>query len=628
MAALSPWAQRGASPPPRRPPVGVADGTFSPAAARQDAAREFALRTTGPSRALYARDPGLRSERNGGGLADRQKAGIAVLTGLATQTTFAPPSVRQRAVRVPDRAVAPVKSSAAGMRPSSRWIRLTQQPYPLLAVLLVQTLLSLRIVWSNTASSDEALYLSTGHLEWLHWLRGAPIPNFASYFSGAPVIYPPIGALADSVGGLVAARILSLCFMLVATVLLYDTTRRLLLGRRAAICAACVFALLGPTEALAYATYDAMALMLIALAAWFAVRASGRHPEPFILLSALAMGLANASKYASALWDPAVIAVAIAASWHAGPWRRLLRASRLGFYWVCAVGIALFRFGGAVYVHGVLLTTLARSSASTPPLTVLGDSFDWIAPAMVLSALAVVASVRSSPRVRFLCLSVAIACWLAPANQARIDTLTSLHKHVDFGAWFAAIGAGYVIVKASQLQKERSWHIAVATAVVLPLILISYNVSGDLFRSWPSSTALVRKLQPLVHPGSAHYLMGSYATVLYYYLHADLYPGQIVKDQASVLGGKAGGCAWFDPAKNRELTGTSGCEAAVKAHFFQVIETDDIDGTRATPDQLAIWNAIKVSGAYRLVYRSAAQYHPNDLFQVWELKAGKGRQHK
>ena len=74
---------------------------------------------------------------------------------------------------------------------------------------------------------------------------GSPVPPFPTYFCGAPVIYPPLGALADSAGGLTGARLLSLAFMLGSTLLLWDLTRRLF-GRRAAFFAAALFALLGP----------------------------------------------------------------------------------------------------------------------------------------------------------------------------------------------------------------------------------------------------------------------------------------------------------------------------------------------------------------------------------------------
>ena len=71
----------------------------------------------------------------------------------------------------------------------------------------MQAILSLRLTWSNTAFQDEGLYLRAGHLEWTRWLHQAAIPDFPSYFSGAPVIYPPLGAVADSLGGLAAARV-------------------------------------------------------------------------------------------------------------------------------------------------------------------------------------------------------------------------------------------------------------------------------------------------------------------------------------------------------------------------------------------------------------------------------------
>ena len=147
--------------------------------------------------------------------------------------------------------------------------------HPLVVVLAVQAGLSLSLLRSNTAFSDESLYLWAGRLEWSHWLHGSPLPTFATYFSGAPVIYPPLAALADSIGGLAAARLLSLCFMVGATLLLYSTTGRLF-GRRAAACAAAVFVCLGPAQVLsAFATYDAMAIFLIALATWLAVRGRG-----------------------------------------------------------------------------------------------------------------------------------------------------------------------------------------------------------------------------------------------------------------------------------------------------------------------------------------------------------------
>ena len=91
----------------------------------------------------------------------------------------------------------------------------------------MQAALSLTLIWSNTAFSDEADYLWIGRLRLANLLHGTPWPSATGQhlLPGAPDIYPPIGAIADAIGGLAGARILSLAFMLGATVLLYFTAQ-------------------------------------------------------------------------------------------------------------------------------------------------------------------------------------------------------------------------------------------------------------------------------------------------------------------------------------------------------------------------------------------------------------------
>jgi hypothetical protein len=206
-----------------------------------------------------------------------------------------------------------------GGRPGQRG--LAGAPWPLIAVLGVQAVLSLRLIWSNTAFQDEALYLRAGHLELAQWLHQTPIPNFPAYFSGAPILYPPLGALADSIGGLAAARILSLCFMLGVTSLLWAATGRLY-GQRAALLATALFATLAGTQFLgAFATFDAMSLFLLALGAWLGVRSADCQFGPrtaLLVTTGTILAIADAVKYAAALFTPVVlVVVALAASrWH------------------------------------------------------------------------------------------------------------------------------------------------------------------------------------------------------------------------------------------------------------------------------------------------------------------------
>ena len=93
--------------------------------------------------------------------------------------------------------------------------------------------------------------------------------------AGARQIYPLIGAAANSVGGLHAARIVSLCFMLASSVLLYQIGVRLF-GRTAAVAGVALWAVSEPVLRLAFATWDPLACLLTITSLRLAVQA-GAH---------------------------------------------------------------------------------------------------------------------------------------------------------------------------------------------------------------------------------------------------------------------------------------------------------------------------------------------------------------
>ena len=180
----------------------------------------------------------------------------------------------------------------------------------LVAIMCVQAALTLRM--NNSAFEDEALYLYSGHLEIAHLLHGAALQgNYASYFSGAPVLYPVLGALADDLGGLAAARTVSLIAMLATTGLLYSLTRRLF-NERVGLCAAVIFSVTESALFLGHlATYDAPSLFLLALATWIVVR-TAPFRWPGYLLAAPRSRLAVATKYAAGLYVPTIVALSAA----------------------------------------------------------------------------------------------------------------------------------------------------------------------------------------------------------------------------------------------------------------------------------------------------------------------------
>ena len=406
--------------------------------------------------------------------------------------------------------------------PGVRWWRKVRVPWPLLAVLAVQAALSAGMVRGSTAFGDEALYLSAGHLEWSHWLHGTPIPDYQTLFSGAPVIYPPIGAIADSLGGLAAARLLSLVLMLGVTAFVWGTAIRLLADKRAAFFAAALFAVLAPTLHLgSFATYDALALLLLAAATWCAAGArGGQRATRWIIAAGLLLALANATKYATALYDPTVLGVTILSSWpDAGRKAALLRAALLAGTAAVALG-ALLLLGGSGYLTGIRLTTTGRVDGTDTAALVFTDAWSWTA-VVVVPAVggAVLCAVRRRWPQALLLAVLALSALLAPADQARIQTTTSLDKHVDFGAWFAAIAAGYLLNwllswVLSWLPRRRL-VLAAALAALIPVTVLG-AAQAQAMIDWPDESALVKVVRPLTAHGG-HFLVET-TDVLQYYL--------------------------------------------------------------------------------------------------------------
>jgi Dolichyl-phosphate-mannose-protein mannosyltransferase len=422
-------------------------------------------------------------------------------------------------------AVAPQAAGPGGPDPVTglrSWPRRVAGAWPLLAVLAVQAALSVRLLGADTAFQDEALYLWAGHLQWAHWLHGTSVPPFPYYFSGAPVIYPPLGALADGIGGLAAARVLSLAFMLGATGLAWGTTARLF-GRRAAFFAAALFAVVGPTLHLgAFATYDAMALFLIALAAWFVVRAGNRGDATgWMVAAGAALALANAAAYSSVLFDVFVVALAVLVVWPGAGGRVAARRAVTVLVVTAALLTAGLLVGGGSYLSGFEQTTLARATGSESALSVLADSWSWAGLIFALAVCGVIiswAGRRGWAQTTLLAV-LAIAMVAGPLEQARLHTAASLNKHVGLGAWFAVIAAGYAIDRfiaaAPDGRAQAVTTGACVAALAFPAVL-GANQSWQLSTSWPNATSFVAVMRPFVSQSKGPMLVEDPSIAEYY----------------------------------------------------------------------------------------------------------------
>ena len=311
-----------------------------------------------------------------------------------------------------------------------------------------QAVLTLPWLWRTAPFTDEALYLSAGHQEWAHWLHGNALPDYASWFSGAPVLYPPLGAVADSLGGLAAARALSLVLMLGATCCVYLAATRLF-GREAGLFGAALFAVSGlVVHNGAFATYNPLAMFFLAAATWAGVRASDGS-YGWVAACAAALAMANAAKYATLAWDPVVIGVTFLHAWPRGA----AEALRRGFSLVMTLvflDLGLLACGGLQYFRGVMDTTVARTihfGTTSPPSAIFWRAA-LITGLVVLAALGgVLLSIVLRARfcVTALLLLLVLGAFIAPLDQAHLGQLGSLDKNMGFGLPFAAIAAGYAM---------------------------------------------------------------------------------------------------------------------------------------------------------------------------------------
>lgn len=494
------------------------------------------------------------------------------------------------------------------------------RPWPLGLILAAQAVLSIRLMHTNTALGDEPLYLYAGHLVWMHWLHDTPLPNYPAYFSGAPVIYPPIGALADHLGGLTGARCLSLTFMMTATVMLWATATRLY-GRTAAVIGCVLFVCIGSTQYLGMlATYDAMSFCLLTVAAYCVVRAgTADEGARWWVAGAVILALSNATKYASALWDPAVVALAGLALHRTGNGPGRIKAAVCRAAAVAAITVGLevlgVTAGGEMYVVGIGLTTTNRPEDGTAASLVLHDAWDWVGVVLVMSGAAVCAAAARSRRREFgVIAALFAAAAAAPANQARIHVVTSLQKHVDFGAWFGAVAAGYLVTVLATVLRHRAQRIAAALLAAGAVVAVAappgYAQASGYIDTWPSSANLIPALRPLVHRGTGRYLVENYEVPAYY-----LGPAINVQQWQET---------WYflyqDPQTGQALSGVPAFETAIREHYFTLIVLNFHATTGIDQQLVAFLRACPAECGYKHIEQIAFGNTPGH-YDIWQLQA-------
>jgi 4-amino-4-deoxy-L-arabinose transferase-like glycosyltransferase len=294
-------------------------------------------------------------------------------------------------------------------------------------------------------------------------------------------------------------------------------------GRQSAFFAAALFALLGPVLHLgAFATTDSMSLALVALAAWFVVRAGDRGTAArWMVAAGVMLALANATAYSSVLFDLFVAALAGLTAAQVTSWRTAAR--RIAALLTVTAGLlaAGAWLGGASYRTGFARTTLAQVPDSAPPLTVLSHSWYWAGLVVILAVSAVVISAVSRQgwtRTALLAI-LASAAVAGPLEQARMHTESSLNKHVGLGAWFAAMAAGYAVdrfIAAAPAGRARAITLTACVAALAFPVALGAGQSLAIATSWANARSFIAVLRPYAEHGSGRLLVEDPSIAEYY----------------------------------------------------------------------------------------------------------------
>jgi cellulose synthase (UDP-forming) len=99
-------------------------------------------------------------------------------------------------------------ATTLGQLPQLLRAAITSSAFVLSVMCTVFALNSLRVKANANPFQDEGLYLFMGHRMIDHIVSGVHLSEYpGTYFSGAPGLYPVVGAIADSIAGVQGARL-------------------------------------------------------------------------------------------------------------------------------------------------------------------------------------------------------------------------------------------------------------------------------------------------------------------------------------------------------------------------------------------------------------------------------------
>jgi hypothetical protein len=295
----------------------------------------------------------------------------------------------------------------------------------------------------------------------------------------------------------------------------------------------------------------------------------------------VALALANATAYSSALFDPVVALVALLTAFPKPGGKTAARRTAILLVVVVTLLLIGLLIGGSSYLHGIDITTLERASGAASVPSVLADAWSWTGFVLVLAVCGVVASVvgrQGRPRTWLLAI-LTIAAILGPLEQANLHTAASLNKHVGLGAWFAAIAAGYAVDRFVASAAAGRTRLLTSSACVLALVFplsLGISQSWTFSTGWPNSTSFIAIFRPLADQTTGRLLVED-PSIAEYYLRSGTQWQRWSSTRNIVLpsGASSGG-----PSKSAGVVGAGNAgtfDLYIQKHYFSIVALNNAD---------------------------------------------------
>lgn len=439
--------------------------------------------------------------------------------------------------------------------------------WPLILILALQVIISVATL-HNTAFQDEGLYLYAGRQLLRYWMGGpVPLDHYAFYFSGYPGVYPVIGGALDMIGGLELARSFSLFSMLGVNAVVYYSTQKFF-QRPAAIFASATYASLGTVLFIGrLATFDALCLFLIALAAAVAYKVStSRHPWLALLIGPLLV-LAILAKYAAMLFALPVLGILIFSSIAFLGWRRMLLRLVMAIVTLAISLFVAYQVIDKAAFHAIVGSTTNRvAEIQKSRLELFLHVLQMGGIVYAAALLGVVLIFLRYPRLRLIALLLFASSWLAPTYHLYEQEAVSIDKHMAFGLFFAMPLAGYALVWLSGYMQRTFSHVRgrywlAGLSVVLIVFTLGVQQSQTLYASWANTSTLSYALHTQMRDGSGRFLVEDIEVARY-----------DAEDITELWQWNGVNYFYYVNAAHQPLLGNAALAQAIKDRYFVLIE--------------------------------------------------------